>query len=192
MVLSATLPPVWFNAWKHHRGFLCQQINQYSPSEQGALNNFFTSLNLLGSSVSDLYTGELSVAAIREEIVAEVRKLGVDSAEDYVTWIQQSEGFYQELILRDGSCWTLLIGNKQEYFIHIHPSRYSLHSIRVKTTLMRTALALLIWKKHFSLSETDHLIINRIRREHLALSPLKPQQSEGIYRIMALFRADSC
>ena len=140
-------------------------------------------LNSLGSSQLDYYLGNLSPEKIKEEIYGYLEKRKLASKTDYIQWIKDNSG-YREISLSDDSLWTLrYIENPR--FIHIHPSRYSPFTIRIKSNVLKSIFGLLITDKEGN--ELDANLMNRVRKE-LNLSPIDVTKShpeiEKVYRLL--------
>ncbi len=88
----------------------------------------------------------------------------------YKNWLDQNNGF-RELIISDSSIWTLRIIDKESY-IHIHPSRYSDHTIRLKANTLKTVLCTYLFEEADSFL-FDPFVINLYRQKYLGLSPIK-------------------
>lgn len=126
-------------------------------------------LKRLGTSQFDLYLGCLSLEAIFEDIAAGLAQEGIGDKAVYRAWIAANAG-YRTLLLRDGTGMTLRY-LEQEQFIHIHPSRYAVHTVRVKANAMKTALMYLHVYGVGDGAAPDTDRINHVRR-YLHLSPV--------------------
>lgn len=188
MINYCSLPPVLFNCWKHHLGFICQQIKNAKPANEQDFADFCVQLKTMGSSLSDLYTGNLNPESISQQVLTQLNNTGKGTHGEYTLWLKKQKGNFREIQLSDMSRWTLLLGDNHEYYVHIHPSRYSANTTRIKTNLLRTAVALLVWEK--SLGDNDLLpeTINNIRADFLNLSPVDQMQMQGIISTVKLIR----
>lgn len=171
---------ILFNALKHHRGFICRQVQDVTPD---ALPE---RLKVLGNSQMDIYYGRLDVPAICEEAVSQLTAIGLKDETGYLQWLQDNRG-YAEITLSDGSRWILLHGIEPGRYVHLHPARYSLHSLRVKATVLKTALACMVVLPEGTLPDLSTL--NHIRTSLLELSPVKDlEQCEHLWKVMAMLR----
>ncbi|MBW8688297.1 hypothetical protein [Chitinophaga rhizophila] len=171
---------ILFNALKHHRGFILRQLAGLTPA---ALPD---RLKILGNSQMDIYYGQLDVPAIGEETIAFLRAAGVAGEADYLAWLAL-QGGYAQFTLSDTSCWILLPGVEPGRYIHLHPARYSPHSLRVKAAILKTALACLAVLPAGTLP--DLAALNHIRVSMLDLSPVKGlDQCEHLWKVMAMLR----
>jgi len=158
---------IHYHDFKHHFSSCTEWLKQ----NKGKCNES-TDLQLksIGSSQLDFYIGSLTVELIKTEIAGQLTKLQILDREGYNHWIMQNGGF-REITLMDSSVWTLRIIEKEEY-IHIHPSRYSPHTIRVKANTLKTVLCTLLFE------DADSFIfnvvkINHYRNYYLKLSHIK-------------------
>lgn len=156
-------PPILFNHLKHHLG----AVHLYIETEK---TNHYTNLLCIGASQADFYIGDLQLNDIREEILQKLSNMHLSGKEEYVNWLQENGGF-QQVALSDGSIWILLEGTDADCYIHIHPGRYSPHTIRIKASTLKTAIALccagVLSPKDISTEK-----VNVVRRD-LKLSPIR-------------------
>jgi hypothetical protein len=164
---------ILFNALKHHRGFIHEQIALATPATLPEL------LKKLGNSQMDIYYGALGMKELMAEVVTHVP---VENEAEYLAWL----GDYREVTLSDGSRWILLAGNVPGQYIHLHPGRYSPHSMRVKATILKTAIACMVC---FPGVERPVLAqVNEMRRRLLALSPVRDlEQCQHLWKVMGMF-----
>jgi hypothetical protein len=163
-----------FNTFKHHLPSIIQYLRQ--PNNLTYLND----LLCIGDSQMDLYTGDLTVAEITQEIKHFLDEADKFDKASYTDWIKQN-GFVK-IQLSDTSDWILLLGNTEDQYVHIHPARYSPRSVRVKASTLKTVLALTIEMP--DLREMNTSEINEIRKK-IKLSPIK--NIEESYNIEALY-----
>jgi hypothetical protein len=183
-ITSCTQAPVWLNGWKHHLGFLYVRIRESVCQENASFPDFFNSLNIMGSSLSDVYSGQLTPEQIRKQVINFLKENRKDSPAEYLQWLGPGRGDFREVTLDDGSVWTLLQGKDTRFFIHIHPSRYSPHSRRVKTNLLRTAAATRFWGILHPNEKPGLVTINHIRAQYLNLSPVDERHLKGINNVL--------
>lgn len=163
---------ILFNALKHHRGFIHEQIAMATPATLPDL------LKKLGNSQMDIYDGQLGMTALMEEVV---RQVPVDNEEDYLVWL----GAYRELTLSDSSRWVLLAGNVPGQYIHLHPGRYSPHSMRVKATILKTAIACIVCFPGVERPSLEQ--VNEMRGRLLGLSPVRDlEQCQHLWKVMRM------
>ncbi len=174
--LSFEIPePILLNCWKHHAGFIKAMVSEYKNHSESRAESFRKEILSIGGSIMDLYLGELTPAEIAGSITAFLKEMNVSGRQSYREWLGEAGRDFREIEIKDQSGWTLRLGEKEERYIHIHPSRYSPHTIRVRSTSLKSAIMFCILNR----GETaDTLtLINQIRREYLDLPPLKNMNS---------------
>jgi hypothetical protein len=168
---------ILFNTLKHHIGYIQTFI------KNNDLDNAKEQLLSIGASQMDLYIGDLSVQDIENQIVAYLNKNNILDKTLFDSFIENQKDFF-EITLSDTSRWTLRKGNDATHYIHIHPSRYSPHTLRVRAGILKTAIGLEISK----MENYNTLIINRLRIE-LSLSPIKQMEdSVGLEKMVKILR----
>jgi len=171
---------ILFNALKHHRIFIRRQMQGLSTDALPAL------LKVLGNSQMDIYYGTLDLPGISEEVIAALQQTPVHDETSYLEWLQANKG-YAEITLSDTSRWILLPGTEPGRYIHLHPARYSPHSIRVKATILKTAIACMIALP--ADQQPDLHTLNHIRRTLLDLSPVKDiAQCEHLLKVILMLK----
>ena len=93
--------------------------------------------------------------------------------ETYNGWLHRFEKDYRNIVLQDKSQWTLRLSENDDKFIHIHPARGSLDTIRVRAVTLQTAIAAIILSRKKSASPMDINIINKARKMYLGESPVR-------------------
>ncbi|XZF16526.1 hypothetical protein ACTHGU_10320 [Chitinophagaceae bacterium MMS25-I14] len=157
---------VLFHSLKHH----CQALVTFI--QQGIarpLPENLPVIKTMGASQFDMYTGFLSVEDIEAEVVEMLHLQLHDTREKYRGWLD-AHGGYRTVILSDSSDWTLRFAERFD-FVHIHPSRYSPYTVRIKANAMKTVMIYLLsqgWQK----AVPDFDMLNRLRGEYLSLSPV--------------------
>lgn len=167
---------ILFNALKHHRGFICQQLQQANAATLPDM------LKMLGNSQMDIYYGSLNLPELFEEVITSV---AIDET-SYLNMLKANGG-YVEITLSDSSRWILLPGTEPGKYIHLHPARYSPHSLRVKATVLKTALAVMVCLP--AEARPDLKTLNHIRVSMLQLSPVKHlEQCEHLWKVMEMLK----
>jgi hypothetical protein len=118
--------------------------------------------------------GSLSVNEIINQVENYLSGNNFLKALSFKQWIGAKE--YKVLELRDKSSWVLRLGKNEEQYIHIHPARKGLHTIRIKGSAWKTALLLSILNDQHKQVELKISEINHLRSLYLDLSPLKPNK----------------
>lgn len=179
--------PINFNCWKHHAGFIKQQIQTFSQKSNLALLK--KQLLKIGDSQMDLYFGKLAPSEISKEIIFYLKKEKSFSFDKYFGFLKSEGRDYKLVRLSDKSIWTLRLSENSERYVHIHPGRYSLHTIRVKATTLKTAILVLCFKRAKEIEVVNTEIVNGIRKKYLNEPPLKSiSKASGICRVMDLLR----
>lgn len=180
--------PVNFNCWKHHAAFISNQIRilRNKRFSEALLKKL---LLIVGKSQMDIYIGKLPVKDICNETVIKLKMSGHYSYYNFREWIiDQGEG-YKMLKLSDKSIWTIRLGNQPKRYIHIHPGRNSINTIRVKALTLKTAIAFLIKSNPSSLSEANLDCVNSIRKNILDVPPLKSlSHSSGTGKVIRMLK----
>ena len=158
---------ILFSGLKHHRHTLRDFIE--NPANEQILQ-LRGKLLAIGNSLMDLYIGELTETEIYEEIIEILSAQNAVPEEKYRQFLHPHH--YRTVTLSDTSQWVLRWGEKPNRHIHIHPGRYSPHTLRVKATTLKTAIAALIWRRQFA-QALDTPLLNRLRKDILGLSPVR-------------------
>lgn len=125
---------ILFNPFKHHLGALQQLLATVSPADLPA------ALQKIGTSQMDMYTGHLSPEAIFEEIISQLAAQEMHLPATFAAATAARQG-YLEVTLSDTSRWVLRLSDDPERYIHLHPGRYSPHTLRIKAAALKTAMA---------------------------------------------------
>jgi len=177
--------PIHFNCWKHHAGFIKEQIKP-SLSEK-EIETYRSSLLKIGESQMDLYLGKFSPEEISNQIITMLKREKILSLEYYKKWLSEDGKDYQLISLKDKSIWTLRLSENQKRYIHLHPGRYSPYTIRVKATTLKTAILVLCLEQVGEMKSINTESVNHIRKKHLNESPLKSlSKASGLMRLIDL------
>ena len=186
MITDFGIPePFLFNPLKHHLGYIREFTNLRTDQESIAdIKNLVRELKYLGTSVTDVYTGSLSVLDICREIDETIcccRDL----------WSQFPATTFEIVPLSDGSQWTIKFHNEELRYIHIFPARICsdgsrpVASFRVKSNTLKTAILynILIGKDYINKDD-----LNKVRIL-LGLSPVKNiTDSEAVLEMIEILR----
>ena len=174
------------NCWKHHKFFVRNEIIKYQRSK--LYSKLQNKIKCIGDSRIDVYLGKLSSAEIIVEVLSYLDKHGLLDQKSYFDWIRFQKKHYQEIELSDGSSWTLLVGNQSDKYIHIHPSRYSRHTLRMNSATLKTVIFALTIGESLDYSFYSLDFMNKIRTDWLNLSPVKViTKSNGLGKHMVEF-----
>ncbi len=185
-VVSCTAEPVMLNGWKHHLGYLVEQVTRWTKKPEQLFPLFIAKLKLLGDSQFDLYNGRLKPEQIADELTKTLKGFRAFERENYFRWVDSSNQLYWQLTVSDQSEWTMRKGDDENYYIHIHPSRHSKFSQRIKASQLRTALATLVMA-NMKGEKPGLQLMNSVRRDYLGMSGLNKQLAREIFAIMNNF-----
>lgn len=179
--------PFLFNTYKHHfefiREFIHQAKNQALDEEE--VKSIFLKMGRL---MIDLYHGNLTPVNISDEIKKHLESIACFEENRYTNFILKSPKKYKTIGLSDGSNWTLLVGRDYERYIHLHPSRGSKHTIRIKAIALKTAICIKVFYDQKLSSNNLVEIANEIRIKYLDEAPIKNEiYTKGLRRVLNLF-----
>jgi len=172
--------PVLLNCWKHHAGFIRSRIKQYKKNPKTNLNFILNDILLIGESIMDLYLGELNPRQISISILAYCSRQMMLNRPNFEKWLKEEGTDYRILEIGDRSKWTIRLGKMHDRYIHIHPSRYSPLTIRIRSASLKSAILYQILKNKYEGNQLT--TINLIRKEYLNLPPLKNIKSGSALR----------
>lgn len=172
-----------YNSLKHHLNYIIRNIKEIRS--EADLEELTVRMKRIGNSTLDLYLGELTINAMEDQICSLLKSKNNFEPLQFRRWIRQNNG-YRTIKLSDNSGWTLLPGNKIKY-IHVHPSRYSKHTIRTHGSTLKTVIAVTAWCHLKNLPVIpDH--INYVRKTFIDLPPVKSlTKNKGILKVLKLF-----
>lgn len=171
--------PVLLNCWKHHAGFIKSKISVYKRHPENFTESLRKEILSIGGSLMDLYLGDLLPSEIALSIIASLDRQKVNDIANYREWLGEEGNGYREIEIEDHSKWTLRLGERADRYIHIHPSRYSEHSIRVRSSSLKSAVLFCV----LSGTAADGMLAqtNMIRKDYLGLPPLKSIKSGSAF-----------
>lgn len=166
MVHSEMIPyPIMFNPLKHHLAFIKDLINTNIDSG----NNLFENISHTGTSVTDIYTGPLGIDTICGNVLDFLSLNSLISSETFRKWAGEKRQDFRKIVLPDSSEWTLKYFNNSDRYVHLFPARYSINSVRVKGTSLKTAV---FWLSQPVVNEININNLNMVRST-AHLSPVK-------------------
>lgn len=181
-----TPPPINFNCWKHHAGFITERIN--SVRQFGDIEKLQKCLLRIGESQMDLYLGKHTIEEIAEQLIEHLHQNKIHSLVEYQSWLSKDNKYYRLVKLKDKSIWTLRLSESGEKYVHIHPGRYSPHTVRVKAATLKTAILSLALLRLKALTVIDTESVNDIRKKYLNEPPLKSiSKASGLLRLLTHF-----
>ncbi len=173
-LLEIVPKPFLYNALKHQKAYVLQVIGKLKSGKEIDASGLDLLINKTGRQMVDFYYGLLTPGEITGEIKHILEDMQTFHEMSYHDWLASTPKKFRNIEISDGSVWTLLQGEVHDRYIHIHPARYSKHTIRVRSLALKTAVFLLAFRPAFD----DDLIgnMNFIRREFLKESPVKGEK----------------
>jgi hypothetical protein len=182
-----TNPPINFNCWKHHSGFIKKQIQ--SAQNIRDIEKLKIILLKVGESQMDLYYGDYSPMEISERIIKYLKEKKVFLPERYKNWLGENGNDYKLINMSDRSVWTLRLGEDAGKYVHIHPGRYSPKTRRVKALTLKSAILTLCCEKLGEPKISGKELINEVRKKYLEEPPLKSVSKDyGLGKLIELLR----
>ncbi len=178
--------PVTYNPYKHHYKFLLEAVKDWSRM---SWEEIAPNMLLIGNNLIDFYLGELTVKEVANQTIAYFERAGIKGKSEFLEWLDPPH--WKKIVLSDASEWLIKQGNDEKRFIHIHPAKFSPHTIRVRAVTLKTVLALEIEQIKIQAVATQNLVhVNRVRSEFLNLSPVKSlrKNESGILRLWQIFQ----
>jgi hypothetical protein len=181
-MMEQPLPnPILFLPLKHHLGYLRDFATRSIAWSEPELRKAF---QRIGGSQLDLYIGPLSPLQIAEEVILYLQQRHLLAREPYRQYL--APGGYRLCTLSDGSAWALRWGLHEGRHVHLHPGRYSLHTLRVKANHLKTALAAAIASIKYN-QPVSLQLLNQVRAGWLELPPVPGYTSEeGLGKVLEL------
>lgn len=185
-MFSAQLPaPILFHPLKHHLGYIKAFIRQNCAAPGAEIN---AALQTLGSSQLDLYIGPLSPPQVAREVLQHLQEHCLLQPLAYQRYLAAAGTSYRVATLSDGTDWILRWGVVEGRHVHLHPARYARHTLRVKASVLKIAIAALVAaKRRGGNTVMDTAYINGVRAAWLGLPPVKDiRLSEVLLHLIAL------
>jgi len=183
--MSYKIPvPITFNPYKHHFHFLIDETGKWQNMSWDIVK---TELLTIGNNLIDFYLGDLSIDQICKETIDYFSDKNIENRDKFIIWLNAAN--YKKIMLSDQSEWLIKEGVNPERYIHVHPAKYSAHTIRVRATTLKTVIALQThYVKIHGDPKTNLNAVNNIRIKMLGLSPIKSlKPGTGILRLWELF-----
>lgn len=163
--------PVLFNAWKHHAGWVRQRIAVAASGGEDGLKQLADAVVVCGTKLMDFYHGSLTPWAVGEAALAHLHQLGKTEFPVYRVWLE-SQGGFSGFAAPDDSRWILRAGDESDRYVHLHPGRYSPHTIRVPGITLKTAIVTLALAQQTNADPLAVAVVNDARKRFLALPPM--------------------
>jgi hypothetical protein len=101
-------------------------------------------LKHVGTSVMDIYTGDLTIEIICEEILDFLGNKNLAEKEIFSKWAGADTVDFKVISLSDGSQWVIKYHESENRFVHIFPARLSPHTFRIKSNTLKSAILYII------------------------------------------------
>lgn len=167
---NAIASAIKFNEIKHMKTFQLESLQRWVTACLGQVKD---DLNALGGNQFDVYTGSLNTQEVISQVAGILNALEITSRPELRGWLDKRQ--YREVYLSDGSRWVIREGEEPDKFVHLHPGRNQDFVKRLKSSHLKTALMVLYLNIDPKVLDGDEatVVINRIRKEKLGLSPVK-------------------
>jgi hypothetical protein len=187
MIPDSQIPePFLFNALKHHLGFMKEFVSLNTDNGTSGNNpKFIKELKHLGTSVMDVYSGDLPINQISDEVQTYLDKNNISAINTFSEWTGTGRDDFRIISISDGSQWTLKSYENKNRFIHLFPARNSRLTFRVKSNTLKSALIynITIGKDFISIEDLNSA------RALLGLSPVKDTiDAEAILEMIEILR----
>lgn len=141
-----TLDFIFFQSLKHHLPAIVENI--VTKAQRGEkVDQFMEDLYPIGrGGVTDVYQGPLSVSEIIGEVHTFLEERNAVDVESFSRFLEsvgdiKRRGHYHTVELSDQSQFVLrLIDEDPDYFVHLHPARYSPQTFRTKPNTLKSAI----------------------------------------------------
>lgn len=175
--------PFQLNPLKHHLAYIWDFI---AENENTSMNsNLLRSLKHIGSSVMDIYAGNLEIHEILEEVTSFLKGENCFNKEGFAAFTGTGISDFRYQTLSDGSSWTLKYHENVNRYVHLFPARSSPHTFRVKANTLKSALLYIICYGKDFVTEND---LNSARAI-MNLSPVKEiAEAEAISEMIEILR----
>lgn len=183
--------PVLLNCWKHHGLFICHALQTLIRTGDAALEELPRQLQVIGASQMDLYLGSLFPSEISAQVLHKLHQHGYQTRESYAEWLNSRQG-YATIELADQSRWVLRLGHAVDRYVHIHPGRYSPHTLRVRAPVLLSAIGAIGWAGVYGGTPDDPATINPARQRLFGLAPLRAVQHDGGFGALIHALAQIC
>lgn len=181
-------PPLTLNCWKHHARFIKKQIKKIETEEK--LENITPLLLKIGESQMDLYLGKLTPLKLTAFTKNFLEKKKVFKYDYYKQWIVSEGNYYKMITMPDKSKWALRMGKNTNCYIHIHPGRYSQHTIRVRALTLKTTIIIMAFSNIHNKLFLNLELVNSVRKKYLNAAPIKSLSSTtGLQRLLNVFES---
>lgn len=189
--ISCISPPIMFNGWKHHLGFLSGALRNWAARPEQLFPLFVAKTKTLGESQFDLYVGEMTPEEIAHDIVNILLGFRAYEKEDYFRWIDSSNQLFWQITVSDGSEWILRKNEDHDSaYIHLHPAHHSRLTRRIKGNHLRTAVSTLILANMRN-EKPGMSLLNEVRQNYLGLSKVSKPLAREIFSTLTFLAEEA-
>lgn len=168
-----TVPhPVLFNAWKHHAGWVRQQIAGAAVGGEADLKQLAEAVVVCGTKLMDFYLGDLTPWQLGEQAMEHLQSVGKTDFPAFDEWLKTQDGYAPFTVPDDGSTWILRAGDAGGRYVHLHPGRYSPHTVRVPGLTLKTVILTLALARPTGADPLAVGTVNDARKRCLGLPPV--------------------
>ncbi len=138
-------------------------------SEEKIRRDIIPLLKHIGTSVADIYTGQLDIQDIVIEINLIREKENIMTEESFLAWLEKTKKGYRKHKLSDSSQWVIKHLEDNHRYFHIFPGRNVEYTTRSRGNSLKTAILYDI------LFDKGDILINDLNavRNMLGLSPVR-------------------
>jgi hypothetical protein len=148
--------PILFNPLKHYLPFIKDFVNSRNLTiNDPRLKKLTGEIKHIGTCVMDIYTGDLLLERIFNEIRQFLEISNIQEKDPYKAWAGTNSNDYRIITLSDTSQWTMKYYNNETRYVHIFPARSSPHSFRIKANTLKSAILYIIVIGKDYVSEDD-------------------------------------
>jgi len=184
--MTEPLHPVLLNTWKHHAGWIRWRIGAAVGAGAEGVAALPRELLVVGSRLMDLYTGPLTPVEIGAHVVAQLRDAGRLEFDALSAWLE-GQGEYAVIEMPDGSKWTVRLGPPEGRYLHLHPGRWSPHTVRVQANTLKSAVMAHAHARLTGGDPADLAVVNAARQTYLDLLPVREVTGDaGLGAVIAL------
>ena len=98
----------------------------------------------MGTSVMDVYTGELAISDICMEVKDFLEMKNLSKKEVLAAWTGKDPAGFKVISLSDESQWIIKYHDNEKRYVHIFPARQSPHTFRIKSNTLKSAILYII------------------------------------------------
>lgn len=174
MVLMSDIPsPYLYKMQKHQLNYMLNKLKQASDKE---MRSWIKTITL---NYTDIYTGRLTESEICIQINNQLIDENIHTKIDYKEFLTPKN--YKIVSLNDRSEWILRMGETEDRYIHIHPSRTGQFTLRFKGSTLITTL--LTAHNMGSITKLPSITQVNLARIQFGLSPVKRlDKTKGILK----------